>query len=256
MRSADLLGRLALLLAAVVAVLLSAPLAVTVVLAAAAVAVTAHGLVRRRARGGLDAVLVAVAGTVGAVAVAATVAAAAGVPTRGWVTALGLLGGLALVLERRRAAPAPAANALGRVGRAPLACVAVTVALVALALTTGGGAPSPVAAEPPPAPSTQPAPSAQPSPSSPSSSSSPSTSSTGQAAAPARARRPATALAISLDRVGAAEADVVLRTDRTTGPLEVRTETDGGSLSLPARHPTTRPTGHGHRPGSPGEVAP
>jgi cobalamin synthase len=136
MPSADTLARCAAVAVAVAVVLVGAPTAVTTTLVALAAAAVVHGLVRRRARGAVDAVLVGIGGLLSALVVVGVVTSLVGVPLRTttWAPVLGVLSVVALLVDSRRSAPPAADRTLGRGRRRDLPWFVAAVAVVAVAV--------------------------------------------------------------------------------------------------------------------------
>lgn len=201
---ADLLARAALVLAAVAAVVLSAPAPVGAALAAAAALAVGDVLVRRRALGLVDAVLVGTGGALVTLVVLGALLGLTGIGLRpaAWAVALGVTALAALAvppLRARRTGPVadpdgapPPARAGPTTRRAvlrllPWAVVATAVTVAAVGLS-----------------------------------------------ARATQRADVPPVQFSLGRTQGTTVEVVVSADRVTPPLELRTEADdGSSLSYP-----------------------
>lgn len=192
----------ALVLATLLAVLAGAPAPGPGLLALAAVAAAGHLLVRRRRRGGLDALLVGVGGSLVGLVFTGMLLALTGVGLRPatWAVGVAALAAVCLVIDLMMSARQPTvpstatSTARGRSGpRWPALLRAlpwVVASVVALAVAVGGSVRSLSAADQPP-------------------------------------------LAMSLSRIDGTDVQVVVRTGEAVGPLELRSTSGGTDVSYP-----------------------
>lgn len=192
----------ALVLATLLAVLAGAPAPGPGLLALAAVAAAGHLLVRRRRRGGLDALLVGVGGSLVGLVFTGMLLALTGVGLRPatWAVGVAALAAVCLVIDLMMSARQPTvpstatSTAQARSGpRWPALLRAlpwVVASVVALAVAVGGSVRSLSAADQPP-------------------------------------------LAMSLSRIDGTDVQVVVRTGEAVGPLELRSTSGGTDVSYP-----------------------
>lgn len=194
LRRNDLLWRAAVALAAGVAALVSVPQPVVGTLVLAALAVTAERLVRRRGRGGLDSLLVALGGTVVTFVLVGLVLGATpvGLSAHTWsvtMAAVALVGLAVAALSARPSRPdgGEPRRRLVEVLRI-LPWAAASVAVIAIAVTTSVNAVAPTEAAP---------------------------------------------LQMSFGTAQGTNVQVVVTSTTVTGPLELRSSLDGTEVSYP-----------------------